>query len=242
MADAGARFTRSAPAQATAPVATPPPPSRQVHLVDDDPEVLKSLALLLRSAGYRVVAHSEARQLLAALDHDPEAGCAVVDLRMPGMAGLDGIGRFRTSQPDVPVLLMSGLARQHEVRGALAAGARGFVDKSSSPQVLINTVEKILAGQLVTPAQNEAGSTQHCARDRPAEFTRREHDVLSQLVQGRANKVIARHLNLQEVTVKLHLRSIFRKLKVHSRTQAVLAAVSLDLIHADTAQVQEIRR
>ena len=212
-------------------------------LADDHDLVRESLKALIERAddNVTVTAVGTLDEAITAARHR-HFDIAVLDLRMPGMAGLDGIGRFRASQPDVPVLLMSGVARQHEVRGALAAGARGFVAKSSSPQVLISAVEKILAGQLVAPAQEEAGPTQHCARDRPAEFTRREHDVLSQLVQGRANKVIARHLNLQEVTVKLHLRSIFRKLKVHSRTQAVLAAVSLDLIYADTPQVQEIRR
>ena len=212
-------------------------------LADDHNLFRDSLKALIERAddSSTVTAVGTLDEAITAAKHQP-VDIAILDLRMPGMAGLDGIGRFRSNHPELPVLLISGLARPHEVRGALAAGARGFVSKSASPQVLISTVQKVLAGQLVIPTLDGQGPSQPCARDRPAEFTRREHDVLNHLVQGQANKVIARHLNLQEVTVKLHLRSIFRKLKVNSRTQAVLAAVCLDLIHADSPQMQEIRR
>ena len=167
---------------------------------------------------------------------------AILDLHMPGMAGLGGIGRFRRGHPDVPVLLISGLAREDEVRGALAAGAQGFVPKTSSMQALVCAVGKILAGELVPPAGADASTGQDCHRDRSVDFTRREHDVLGQLLLGKANKVIARHLDLQEVTVKLHLRSIFRKLGVQSRTQALLAAVTLGFVQTGTTHIEENRR
>jgi len=167
---------------------------------------------------------------------------AILDLHMPGMAGLDGIGRFRSGHRDVPVLLISGFAKPHEVQGALAAGARGFVSKTASMQTLVCSVRKVLAGETVAPSHDDLSAVQDCRHRRAVDFTRREHDVLGQLLLGQANKVIARHLDLQEVTVKLHLRRIFRKLGVQSRTQALLAAVTLGLVQTGTTPMEENRR
>ena len=218
-------------------------------LADDHNLVRESLkAFFERADGSYTVAAVGTLDEAITLANQEYVDIAVLDLHMPGMAGLDGIGRFRRAHPDVPVLLMSGLAKPHEVRGALAAGARGFVPKTSSMQTLICAVRKILAGELVLPVSDDLSPMQDCRpkqdcrHERSVDFTRREHDVLGQLLLGKANKVIARHLDLQEVTVKLHLRSIFRKLGVQSRTQALLAAVTLGFVQTGTTHVEENRR
>jgi hypothetical protein len=212
-------------------------------LADDHNLVRESLkAFFERADGSYTVAAVGTLDEAITLANQEYVDIAVLDLHMPGMAGLDGIGRFRRAHPDVPVLLMSGLAKPHEVRGALAAGARGFVPKTSSMQTLICAVRKILAGELVPPVSDDFSPMQDCRHERSVDFTRREHDVLGQLLLGKANKVIARHLDLQEVTVKLHLRSIFRKLGVQSRTQALLAAVTLGFIQTHTTYMEENRR
>ncbi len=212
-------------------------------LADDHNLVRESLkAFIERADGGNTVTAVGTLDEAIAVANQEYVDIALLDLHMPGMAGLDGIGRFRRSHPDVPVLLISGLARAHEVRGALAAGARGFVPKTSSMQTLVCAVRKILAGELVPPASDDLSPAEDCRRERPIDFTRREHDVLGQLLLGKANKVIARHLDLQEVTVKLHLRSIFRKLGVQSRTQALLAAVTLGFAQTGTTHMEENRR
>jgi DNA-binding NarL/FixJ family response regulator len=154
---------------------------------------------------------------------------AVLDLRMPGMDGLEGLGRFRTAHPRVPVVIMSGQARPQDVREAVAAGASGFVPKSSSALALVNAVRLVLSGERFFPPEQLMDAPDDQSSGASAAFTRRERDVLACLVQGQSNKEIARALDLQEVTVKLHLRSVFRKLGVKSRTQAVLAAVERGL-------------
>lgn len=223
MADAGAQVTRSAPAEATAPVATPPPPSRQVHLVDDDPEVLKSLALLLRSAGYRVVAHSEARQLLAALDHDPEAGCAVVDLRMPGMDGLTLARAIHARKVKLPVLIVTGHADVKLAVRALREGALDLIEKPYDEKRLLDSVAQALARGEAVAARQRA---QAAAAARLGMLSAREREVFDALVEGLSNKEAATRLGISVRTVEAHRANLMQRLGAESLPELVRLAIT----------------
>ena len=161
----------------------------------------------------------------AALADDPLADLLILDLRMPGMNGLEGFDRLRAAHPGLPIAIMSGAARPDEIRAALARGAAGFLPKTLSGTELVAAVSQMLAGGTYVPPglADEAEPL--------ANFTRRERDVLALLLKGLSNKEIARVLTVEEVTVKLHVRGLCRNLEAKNRTQAVMRAVELGLDH-----------
>ncbi|HSK39403.1 MAG TPA: response regulator transcription factor [Arenibaculum sp.] len=151
----------------------------------------------------------------------------ILDLRMPGMNGLQGLREMRALLPAVPVVIMSGGANQEDVRAALDLGARGFLPKTLSGPALVSAIKLILAGERFVPfdafdAPDEAPVSGK-SEGMPL-LTQREREVLGYLEKGWSNKEIARALELQEVTIKLHIRGICRKLGAKNRTQAALRA------------------
>lgn len=153
----------------------------------------------------------------------------ILDLKMPGMNGLDGLRRMREARPGVPVVLMSGGASQDEVRAALDLGAKGFLPKTLTGPALVSAIRLILAGERFVPFDAfETGPEEAPAGPAgTSPLTQREREVLGYLEKGWSNKEIARALDLQEVTIKLHIRGICRKLGAKNRTQAALRAQEL---------------
>lgn len=146
----------------------------------------------------------------------------LLDLRMPGMNGLDGLDRVIGRFPGVKVALISGDARPADVRAALARGAVGFLPKTLPGTDLADAVRRMVAGESFVPE-----GTADLPEQDPAGFTRREREVLDFLLKGLSNKEIARLLDLEEVTVKLHVRGLCRKLGAKNRTQAAMRAVEM---------------
>ena len=172
----------------------------------------------------------------------------LLDLRMPGMDGMEGFKKIREEFPDTPVALMSGVAEPEDVREAMDLGAAGYFPKTLSGKALLKGIEAVLNGEVfvpmdrnqpATPMPSYYGETSPPApnyvefseaQKPPAKtsddfsLTPRENDVLEFLVTGSSNKEIASALGLQVVTVKLHVRGICRKLGAKNRTQAALIA------------------
>lgn len=167
---------------------------------------------------------------LAVVERSQPLDLVILDLKMPGMCGLDGLREMRTRLPDLPVVIMSGGASQEDVRVALEMGARGYLPKTLSGPALVSAIKLILAGERFVPF-DAFGAAQPAPAAAPpvteAALTQREREVLDYLREGLSNKEIARALNLQEVTVKLHIRGICRKLGAKNRTQAALRAQEL---------------
>lgn len=151
----------------------------------------------------------------------------ILDLRMPGMNGLSGLKQMRALRPAVPVVIMSGAAGQEDVRGALELGAKGFLPKTLTGPALVSAIKLILAGERFVPFDALEGADEPALRNEVAPLTQREREVLGYLEKGWSNKEIARALDLQEVTIKLHIRGICRKLGAKNRTQAALKAQEL---------------
>ncbi|MBI4030561.1 MAG: response regulator transcription factor [Proteobacteria bacterium] len=171
----------------------------------------------------------------------------LLDMRMPGMDGLQGLVKIKTRHPDVPVAIISGLAEKEDVEQALSLGAAGYFPKTMSGKALVSGIREIIDGKIYiardhntneimpshyhgassakSPLGGMAGRAQeNYQAGNSFSLTPREREVLSYLRQGVQNKEIARALDLQIVTVKLHVRSICRKLNVQNRTQAALKA------------------
>ena len=154
----------------------------------------------------------------------------ILDLLMPGMDGLGGLRQMLKLKPDVPVVILSGSTRQSDIVSAIELGAKGFVPKTISGKAMLNALRMILSGETYVPsavlraaAENgedeRAGGLGGDAKGRPTkDLTPRQQQVLDLLVRGHTNKRIAQELDLKEITVKIHLQSVFRKFGVSNRT------------------------
>lgn len=194
------------------PAATGHSPRGTVFIVDDDVSFLRSLARLLRAAGFQVVVHDSAAEFLAELKPDME-GCVVTDLRMPGMDGMALQAALRKAGNALPIVFLTGHGDIPASVQAMRGGAEDFLTKHAPKEDLIAAVNRALA-------RNEQGRTERArlqALRQPFEsLTEREREVLRHVLQGKLNKQIADDLGIHERTVKLHRTHITRKLQVHS--------------------------
>lgn len=146
----------------------------------------------------------------------------LIDYHMPGMS-LAAIGRLVEAYPRTPIAVVSGTADNSAIRSVIAAGARGFIPKTSSAEQLAAAISMLLAGGTSIPTDvlsAEAPPTEAWV----ASLSPREMQVLKCMARGISNKEIGRELNLAEVTIKLHLRTIFRKIGARSRAEAAVIA------------------
>lgn len=160
----------------------------------------------------------------------------MLDYSMPGMDGVAGIPQAIAVAKGTPVVVMSGVADEEAVRACIAAGAKGFLPKTLESRVFLHAIGLVAAGGTYVPAEFVALPVKPAvtigggpALD-PANFTVREMEVLGLIVAGASNKEIARHLDLQEVTIKLHLTRIFQKMGVKNRSHAAVMAVRGGLV------------
>lgn len=150
----------------------------------------------------------------------------LLDLKMPGVHGLDGVKKIVKIAKGQQVVVMSGAYRRADVLTCIEKGAAGFIPKTLGGQAMVNAINLVLNGEKFIPSvicSTDAEEDIESQRDPSLfnELTAREREVLKYLVEGHSNKVIANILDLQEVTVRAHLKGVFRKLGVSSRTQAV---------------------
>ena len=152
----------------------------------------------------------------------------LVDFHMPGMME-PGIARLAAAFPGMPICVISGTADSDDVRASIRAGARGFVSKTATAEHLAHTIQLVVSGGTSVPADMLATPPASVAAAGPApewleRLSPREREVLVAVARGISNKQIGRELNLAEVTVKLHLRAIFRKTGVRTRSEAAVLA------------------
>jgi two-component system response regulator FixJ len=206
--------------------------SGSVHIVDDDPEVLESLAMLLQSHGYAAVAHRSGEHLLAAMDRGAEPGCVIADVRMPGMDGLtlQALLRARGQQgrPPVPVLIVTGNADVPMAVRAMRQGAADFVEKPYEADRLVAAVATALAQGA---REREARRVAAEAATRLGVLSAREREVLDLLLAGKSNKLVAASLGISVRTAEVHRANLMEKLKV--RDLPALVRLSMDAARAE---------
>jgi DNA-binding NarL/FixJ family response regulator len=152
----------------------------------------------------------------------------LLDLKLSDSEGFAGLAEIRSDFPAVPVAVVSASEDGATVRRALAFGAAGFIPKSATLNEMVEALTAILAGDGWSPPVDDADEDAPMEA-RIASLTPSQLKILIGLQQGRLNKQIAFDLGVTEATIKAHLTSVFRKLGVHNRTQAVIAAQSLSL-------------
>lgn len=203
-------------------VRTPP---LHVIVADDHALIRELLERQLKEldADVRVFHAGTLQQVLELTRTTERLDLILLDLRMPGMNGFAGLQAVRQKRPQVPVAILSGQIDPQTIREALQAGAAGYLPKTMRAAGMLNALRLILDGERYVPesALSPSAAPGTGETTAAAEFSRRERDVIKQLMLGHTNKEIARDLQIEEVTVALHLRSIYRKLAVRNRTQAV---------------------
>jgi len=211
-------------------------------LVCDDHAVFRhGLALMLQE----LARPGESVELLEAADLEealrrarerPDLDLALLDLQMPGIAGLDGVRRLRSACPSLPLVVVSASEDPAHMRGALDEGASGFLPKSLERADLLSALRLILAGgvyvpqaAMAAPPATDVTAERTRQRQRAGGLTGRQIDVLSLVARGLTNREIAGVLAIAENTVKVHVKAILETLDVSNRTEAAVLARELDL-------------
>ena len=182
-----------------------------IYLVDDDDAVRNSLALLLRSVGLRSAGFSAPQEFLD--QHQADAiGCVVLDIRMPGISGLDILEQLAASA-DMPVIMLTGHGNVDLCRRAFKAGAIEFLQKPVDDDLFLNTVQKAVRAHI---ASREKHAATREAQERLDTLSGRERDVLLRIIEGLSSKEIARELGLSPRTVETYRANVFVKLEIES--------------------------
>jgi len=209
----------------------------RVLLIDDHALFRLGLQELLQRRGIEVV---------EALG-EPDAGIqrvaetspdvVLLDMRMPGLSGIEVLRRLRAAGQKMPVAVLTTSDEERDVIDSLREGARGYLLKDMEPDELIGALEEMVAGNTVvakelTGVLAKAVQGDPSRREAPpafADLTPREREILCHVAEGQSNKAIARVLGISDGTVKLHVKAILRKLRIHSRVEAAVIAVEKNL-------------
>lgn len=193
---------------------------RQVYLVDDDDAVRRSAGFMLKTAGYEVEVFSSGAEFLKQIGQD-QPGCILLDVRMPGMDGLEVQRELNTRGVTMPVIVLTGHGDVNVAVTAMKAGALDFIEKPFEKAVLVRALEEGFA-QLARSDRSKDRMAE--ANMRLKALTAREHDVLLGLVRGHPNKTIAYDLGISPRTVEIYRANLMTKLGVQSLSEALRIA------------------
>lgn len=192
-----------------------------VHIVDDDEAVRKSLHLLMQSEEIPAQTYASAEDFLD--EHaQSKLGCLLLDVRMPGMSGMQLLDLLKQQDVAIPVVFITGHGDIAMAVQAMKAGAIDFIEKPFDSERLLGTVRRCLSECVSLNSTNEL---RHEIEARIDSLTKRERQVMDLLVEGKQNKVIAQELGISPRTVELHRSKVMEKLCAHSLSEVVRAAM-----------------
>ncbi len=200
----------------------------RILVADDHPLLREGLAAMIaRQPDMALVAEADngEQAIQAFRTHQPDI--TLMDVLMPTMGGIDAIAAIRAEFPTARIIVLTTYRGDAQALRAIKAGASGYLLKSMLRKELVETIRVVHAGHRRIDGGIASEIAEHKADD---ELTQREHDVLSQVAAGGANREIATRLGISEETVKSHLKSVMNKLGASDRTQAVVVALKRGII------------
>ena len=215
----------------TAPHMGEPHPGTTIRVlvVDDHPPMRIGLVALIKSQrGMDVVGEAADGEHAIELYDDLRPDIVLMDLRMPGMGGVEAILAIRKKHPGARVIVLSTYDLDEDIHRALQSGARSYLLKDMSTEEIASTIRGVHSGDAALPQSVADRLTERAERE---QLTERERDVLESLIKGRSNKEIASSLCISEDTVKSHLKTLFAKLHVRDRTGAAVEAIRHGIVH-----------
>jgi two-component system response regulator FixJ len=195
-----------------------------VYVVDDDQAVRDGLKALLTVSGYQVEPFDSAESFLAAIDRGA-TGCAILDIRMPGMNGLELQRELKRRSMALPVVIVTGHGDVPLAVAALKAGAVDFIEKPFDSDALLSSIEEALrrgAAALASAFDRDTVAT------RVAQLTPREREVLDLVVAGHPNKVVADRLGIAVRTVEIHRARVMEKMQARNLSELIRMAILLE--------------
>lgn len=221
----------SSESEFTAPSMEGPKPGTTIRIliVDDHPPMRMGLAALIKSQpGMDVVAEASDGEEAIEVYDDVLPDIVLMDLRMPGIGGVEAIMAIRKKHPEARVIVLSTYDLDEDIHRAIQSGAQSYLLKDMPSEEIASTIHGVFAGDAMLPRQVAERLTMRSQRE---QLTERERDVLESLIKGRSNKEIASGLCISEETVKSHLKMLFAKLRVHDRTGAAVEAIRHGIVH-----------
>jgi two-component system response regulator FixJ len=200
-----------------------------IYVVDDDPSVRESTKLMLKSVGFNVKTFGSAQDFLKA-NIQQDLGCLVLDVRMPGMSGLDLQEKLVSAKTPLPVIFITGHGTVPMSVRAMKAGAVDFLQKPFEEQDLLDAINRAIARQRERKSKKDQAEELQL---RLKALTPREYEVFSLLVTGMANKEIAYELGASERTIKAHRARIMEKMNAGSLADLVRFAEQLKTLLSD---------
>ena len=203
----------SAPATERPPAAS----AATIFVVDDNRDIREAVHAVLTQAGYQVKTSADAQSFL--ISHQPaDKGCVIVDVRMPGMNGIEMLVRLAAMGSKLPAIVITGQGDIAMAVEAMRAGAVDFIEKPFDPETLLASIDRALR-QTASPSERSAG--QAAAAMRIANLTKREREVMDLVVAGHLNKEIAARLGINQRTVETHRATVMRKMGASSLSELV---------------------
>ena len=200
-----------------------------VHIIDDDEGLRESLAFLLRSAAFEVKSFESAKAFLDVLPH-AAPGCVITDVRMPDMSGIELLRRLKELKIGVPVIVITGHGDIALAVEAMKIGAADFFEKPFDDDLLVASVRAALRQR---EGQTKRGAERAEIEHRISTLSRREKDVLTGLIEGRANKQIAFDLGISPRTVEIYRANLMNKMQADSLSDLVRMALLAEMLGSD---------
>ena len=200
-----------------------------VHIIDDDEGLRESLAFLLRSAAFEVKSFESAKAFLDVLP-DAAPGCVITDVRMPDISGIELLRRLKELKIGVPVIVITGHGDIALAVEAMKIGAADFFEKPFDDDLLVASVRAALRQR---EGQTKRGAERAEIEHRISTLSRREKDVLTGLIEGRANKQIAFDLGISPRTVEIYRANLMNKMQADSLSDLVRMALLAEMLGSD---------
>ncbi|NOK85442.1 MAG: DNA-binding response regulator, NarL/FixJ family, contains REC and HTH domains [Chloroflexi bacterium AL-W] len=203
----------------------------RIMVVDDHFVVRVGLVTMINTqSDMTVVAEAASGSQAIELFQEHQPDIVLVDLRMPGMSGVEVITTIRREWPEARCVVLTMYDGDEQIYQALQAGARAYLLKSVTREEFLDAIRAVYAGQYHVPPEVAQRLVVHMPR---SELTVREREVLELIVKGKGNRDVAEQLSISEHTVKNHINNILNKLGVSDRTQAVTVALQRGIVYLD---------